>query len=323
MRVLDYPWHQAHLYRLATCLPASFALAEVRRPVWNLAQRPIPSNVSFVPANPSLSLYDLALLHLDQWCDRLNLRALPFRLMKQRTENLPQVVIMHSTPDGEANRLAILRLVGDLPVVCNSRQAAMEWDGGEDRVDRYGLPQFRAIIHGYAEEFFNHPLSQRAGAITVCNGGELSREYHGLALVERLKRDVPLLWYGPNGDRAWKSDYRAYRELLASSLIYFSPTRRAPMPGARTEAMLSGCCVVTVPGNDAEDFIHSWVNGVIVRTYAEARDALRTLLAQPELAYAIGQQGREDALKIFDAKRYQEDWLSLWQDLRFCFFPAR
>lgn len=316
MKILDYPWHQAHLYRLATCLPVAFTVAAIRQPTWNIAQRPIPPNVSFVaeaairPAD-----YALALLHLDQWCDRLNLRALPFRIMKQITKDLPQVIIMHGTPDSERNRQAILRLVGDLPVVCNSLQAAAEWDGGEERLDCYGLPQFRAIIHGYVDDFFNYPLDKRAEAITICSGGELSREYHGLPLVERLKRDVDLVWYGPRGDRDWKVDYTEYRELLASSLIYFSPTRRAPMPGARTEAMLSGCCVVTTPGNDAENFINSWVNGVVVESYTAARDALRMLLEHPAIAYNLGQAGRELALKIFDPKRYAADWQQIFAEV--------
>ena len=73
-----------------------------------------------------------------------------------------RIVIMHGTPDNPRNRLNVLRLIGDLPVVCNSAQAAWEWDGGEERLDRYGLPQFRAIIHGYdVEEFFNYPQDRR------------------------------------------------------------------------------------------------------------------------------------------------------------------
>ena len=319
MKILDYPWHQAHLYRLARALPATFTVATIRTPAWNTAQRPIPDNVSFVDWDTLAQAphaYDGAILHLDNWCDRLNLRALPFRQMRALTAGLPQVIIMHGTPDSEKNRRAILRLMDNLPVVCNSHQAAREWDAGEQRLDRYGLPQFRSIIHGYTDEWYNYPLAERPdGAITICSGGDMSREYHGLPLVERLRRDVNLIWYGPNGDRPWAEDYAGYRRFLAQARVYFSPTRRGPMPGARTEAMLSGCCIVTVPGNDIEDIITDGATGFIAADYRQARDVLRDLEHNPTEAYAIGQRGRALALLEFDARRYAEDWLKLWTDI--------
>jgi glycosyltransferase involved in cell wall biosynthesis len=320
LKILDYPWHQAHLYRLAQALPVTFGVAAIRQPVWNYAQRPMPRNVRVVDwpglVNVQRSEYDGALLHLDNWCDRLNLRALPFRQMRALTQDLPQVIIMHGTPDDERNRQAILRLIGDLPVVCNSHQAAQEWDAGEQHADRHGLPQFRAIIHGYTDEWYNYPLDERPdGAITICSGGEMSREYHGLPLVERLQRDVNLIWYGPNGDRPWAQDYHGYRHFLASARVYFSPTRRGPMPGSRTEAMLSGCCIVTVPGNDIEDIITDGATGLVVSDYRQARDMLRDLEHNPIDAYEIGQRGRALALREFDPVRYAEDWLRVWAEV--------
>ncbi|MBN2003054.1 MAG: glycosyltransferase [Anaerolineae bacterium] len=313
LRILDYAWHQAHSYRLHA-LPAEFTFVQFRPRVWDEHQRPIPPNFkgAVQPDAVRGQDYDLALLHLDQWCDSNNLRALPFRLMRQITEGLPRAVIMHGTPDSPVNRLRILRLIGDLPVVCNSVQAAREWDGGEQREDRYGNPQFVTIIHGYApDEFYNFSLERRRREIaTVCSGGAMSREYHGIPLLERLQRDVPLAWYGQSGNRPWKRHYRAYLRTLALSLVYFSPTRRGPLPGARTEAMLSGCCVVSVPGNDVAQYIVSGENGFIVETYAESVVVLRGLLAYPELAYTIGQRGRATATAYFAQARFVADWLT-------------
>lgn len=322
LRILDYPWHQVHLYRMATALPATFGVAAIREPYWNEAQRPIPDNVISVPQTQlgqsvDEGDWDVALLHLDQWCDRQTLRAWPYRFMKQSTQAIPQIVIMHGTPDFPENRAGVLRLIGDLPVVCNSRHAAMEWDGGEGRVDRYGLPQFRAVIHGYrVDEFRNYPFDQRRiEAFTICSGGTMSSEYHGLPLAERLMRDVPLAWYGPRGNREWKNSYGAYLDMLASSLIYVSPTRRAPMPGARTEAMLSGCCVVSVPGNDWEGYITNGLNGYVVDTYAEMRRLIRELLEHPVIAYNMGQAGRARALATFGHERFAADWLRVLAEI--------
>lgn len=318
LRILDYFWHQAHAYRLHA-LPADFTFVAFRPTIWNEYQRPVPENFqgAISPDDIVPAEYDFALLHLDQWCDRVNLRATPYRLMKRASQNIPQIIIMHGTPDSEGNRQAILQLIGDLPVVCNSRQAAQEWDGGDDRVDRYGLPQFRHIIHGYdTDEFWSLPVEQRQKKIvTVCSGGTISREYHGIPLVERLMRDVPIDWYGPSGNVNWLEDYMAYRAMLASNLIYFSPTRQAPMPGARTEAMLSGCCVVTVPRNDIENYITHGETGLIVDDYTEAHSSLQQLLNVPATAYQIGQAGRKTAQKHFGKERFIDDWLSVWGNI--------
>ena len=322
LRILDYAWHQAHSYRLHA-LPATFTYVIVRPVVWNEAQRPMPANFAggVYPDQVRSNDYDLALLHLDQWCDTSNnLRATPYRLVEQITQGMPQVVIVHGTPDNAANRERMLRLMGDLPVVCNSAAAAVEWDGGEGLLDRYMLPQFRAIIHGYdVEEFWSEPLERRRReAVTICSGGDMSRRYHGLPLVERLKRDVPLTWYGARGDQPWMEDYHSYRAMLASALIYFSPTRRAPMPGARTEAMLSGCCVVSVPGHDVEEYIEHGETGFIVDSYDEARDTLGMLLRDPETAWRVGQAGREAARRFFHRDRFVEDWLEMLGEMGVC-----
>jgi len=319
LRIIDYPWHQAHLYRLHA-LPALFWLAKIRRPLWNRHQRPLPRNFrgglseSEVKKRAGRGKFDLALLHLDQWCDRISIRAFPFRMMRGATRGVPQVIIMHGTPDDGDNRRRLLSMIGDLPVVCNSEQARQEWDGGEEREDRYGLPQFRAIVHGYrVDEFLNFGLEERRPeAITICSGGDISRWYHGTAIVERLMRDIPALyWYGPMGNRPWCNTYDEYRTMLASSLVYLSPTSRAPMPGSRTEAMLSGCCVVSVPGNDWEAYVRPYYDGVICETYKEIRNVLRFLIGRPEVAYNIGQRGREVARQVFHHERYVAEWMDV------------
>ena len=320
LRILDHPWHAVHLYRLHA-LPAHFSLLTGVQPwLWKDEQRPRPDNFDGGIAREDVDgSFDLALCHLDQWVDRFPERGLPFRTMRvvAREHGIPLVCIMHGTPSDAKNRRAVLELLGDLPCVCNSHQAAREWDGREFRIDRHGLPQFRPIIHGYdVNEFWSEPLKRRRRIVlSVCSGGSISGWYHGTPLLERLVRELPLEWMGPFGNRDWLPDYRSYREILASSLIYFSPTRRAPMPGARTEAMLSGCCVVSVPGNDFDEMICDTVDGVIVETYEEALTMLRHLLDCPGEAYEIGKRGRKRARELFGKERFVRDWMEYLGEL--------
>ena len=81
------------------------------------------------------------------------------------------------------------------------------------------------------------------------------------------------------------------------------------MPRSRTEAMLSGCCVITTPHQDAGDFIEDGVNGFItIRNPKVAADLIEKRLNNYKETVAIGQKGKETAMKIFSQERYNEDW---------------
>ena len=75
--------------------------------------------------------------------------------------------------------------------------------------------------------------------------------------------------------------------------------------------MLSGCCVVTVPGNDVDAFITNDVTGYIVDGYSYTAVTLDSLLHDPEHAWKVGQAGREMARSMFHKDRFVSDWLDV------------
>ena len=115
----------------------------------------------------------------------------------------------------------------------------------------------------------------------------------------------------------WKArDWDDYREFLGKTLIYINPTRESPMPRSRTEAMLSGACVLTTPHQDADMFIEDGVNGFIIpRNPIFVADLAEKLLNNYDQTVEIGQRGRETALKKFSFERYAEDWKRILQDV--------
>ena len=82
------------------------------------------------------------------------------------------------------------------------------------------------------------------------------------------------------------------------------------MPRARTEAMLSGCCVLTTPAQDAEDFIEDGKNGILIqkRDPAYVVELIVGLLDDYKTAIQIGQEGKKTALELFGIERYQKEW---------------
>jgi len=106
--------------------------------------------------------------------------------------------------------------------------------------------------------------------------------------------------------------FEEYQEFLGRSLVYFNPTRESPMPRARTEAMLSGCCVVTTPHQDADTFIKDGENGFIIKRNPEmVADLIEKLIFDYKNTIKVGQKGKETALEIFSMERYQKDWANI------------
>lgn len=314
LRILDHAWHIAHAYRLHA-LPAQFDYYPVGTRTWDADIRPVPANWGGFVAEPDLSSYDVLLSHMDNWCDRAELRGTPFRLMNLLALDAPQaarICIMHGAPDDWQNRDRIRRMLDLAPggspfLVCNSQQAYREWGLGPARS--------RPILHGYAVDEFWSSKERKQWAATVCSAGEISRAYHGVPLLERVRRDVPVIWVGYEGDIPYFPTYQEYRAFLAESLIYVHTGQASPMPGARTEAMLSGCCVVTTSNHDAACYITHGETGFLCDTAAEMIDILRMLLADPRRAYRVGQRGREAARAFFHQDRFVADWMKLLGDL--------
>ena len=139
------------------------------------------------------------------------------------------------------------------------------------------------------------------------------------ARVRRLLKDkgVPFVWIGP--DKKFGSQ-EAYSDYLGRSLVYFNPTYQSPRPGARTEAMLAGCCIVTTPYQDADTFIEDGVNGFLT-SKARIKDPRimdspeytanlleKLVMKEPELAIRIGKEGRRTAMQLFSHDKFAEQW---------------
>lgn len=267
--------------------------------------------------------YDLAILHVDQQhVDPMIGKGQLYRAMNEVIQDIPKLVINHGTPmwderytedlvinggnvmnsKGQQHFLdGMKQLIGDNYMVVNSYESVERWG--------WGYP----LIHGMdKKEWFDLPKEPRV-VISLSPGG--LDKYYNRALLTAVKGAVSeksglkLIHITVN----WEAyDWQDYREFLGSSLLYINPTLDSPMPRSRTEAMLSGCCVLTSKYHGAEDFIEQGVNGFIVPdnplSYAEA---IHTLINDGYRdAIEIGQRGKETAQKIFDGERYLDD---LWQ----------
>lgn len=333
LKIWGTAWHIAHNHDIMMALKdvADFYLLVNYTRRWDDKLRPLPENAHWVSYFEK-GKYDLAILHVDQQCSNMDLnKSVLTKHMKQTIKeiepDLPIIFINHGTPvypelysdatketdyKSEKLRKEILDIVGDDEMVVNSHQAKLDWGRG------------KTIIHGMNPDEWEYDENVREPRVaTFISQAGIGDKYYNrsylVAVMDELEEryGIKLQWI--NTPRCFTAkSHDDYRKFLSKTLIYFNPTFASPMPRSRTEAMISGCCIVTTPQHDADSFIEDGVNGFIV-PHNDVRftaDLIAKLMNEYyPLAKEIGKKGRETAIKIFNRERYRDDWVNYLKEL--------
>ncbi len=306
IKIFGMPWHAGHQHELFKLPWCEFSLLVNMRRTWAYKSRPLPDNVKMVPYYER-GKYDLAILHVDQQSVSETIgKARLFREVDAEVADIPKIVINHGSPVWPemlpaAEVISKMKtLVGGKIMVVNSRRAAEEWG--------FGIP----IVHGYDPgEWFDLPKEPRI--ITAVSPAGLDMYYNrelfvqtqeilareGIKIIE-LRTDVEL------------QSFEEYRKYIGSSLIYFDYSLETPLNRSRTEAMLSGCCVVTAAGHDTERFIRDGENAMLIKNNPKhAAKVLSEMFCDYERCLKIGQDGKKTAREFFSQERYQREWLEI------------
>lgn len=324
-KIFDYLWHIPHQTDMVSALvdDCDFYFALNVKAQWDHNKRKMPPNVNFV-THYEPGYYDMAILHIDQQViapsDR---KRIIYEDFNKVIDDIPKVVINHGSPvlnewfernhidcSGGAGeqicREEIRKIVGTNVMIVNSHAAASEKEWG------FGYP----IVHGLCpSQWINLPKEPRV--FTAVSPGGFDT-YYNRACLQKVSKILDerfgytLHHARVNVDTDKSPD--AYRRFLGSSLIYFDPSVRTPMNRARTEAFLSGCCVVQVEG--AHDLERWAVNGKNIILVPDDPDQIAATIAdlienRYGYAAAIGQAGKQMAEKEFGYDRYRRDWLTL------------
>lgn len=304
-KIFNYAWHIPHQYRLFNALhDCEFYLLNDNRvrPNWNKKQRPLPKNIRFVDKYEQ-GRYDFAILHMDELVESNQNWGQIYRQMNSQIRDIPKVVIMHGIPRNDRNLERMKQLVGDNYVAHNAKQT-YEIFGKQEK--------HRTIWHGYDIDEFKQTDYSRDNIVVVCSRHEWSRPVSGFDFACQVGAKYKLDWLG------WTKNcdtYQQYRNFLAKSSIYLSPHIASPMPGARTEAMLSGLCVLTTNYLIDEDYLKDGENCYIVKTPDDVDTILKYLKLNKDKIKQIGQAGRKTAQELFNIKRYRNDWLNFINEI--------
>lgn len=324
-KIFDYCWHISHQYDMINALhnDCDFFYGITGFMQWDKKLRPVPEGLQFV-THYEPATYDLAILHLDQRC--IVPHSLEYKVFAEFNEiikDIPKVIINHGTPvypeasgywghkynpqemEVEVKRI-IRSLVGDKVMVVNSYTAATTREWGS------GIP----IIHGLNPgEWKDAPKEPRVFSALPLQG--LDSYYNRKCLRETgeyLYDRYGYTIYCANFNITLNNSFEKYRNFLGRSLLYLDTSFRTPMNRARTEAFLSGCCVLQVQNaHDLELWAKDGENIMLVPNDPKAIAAhIADILENKyEEAINIGQRGKEMATKQFNRERYRQDWLQL------------
>jgi hypothetical protein len=328
IRIFDYCWHPAHQWDLVQALKedCTFTYGLNVKRHWDASSRPLPGEVRFV-THYEPGAYDVAILHIDQQVvEPFHQKRMVYEQFNSVITDIPKIVINHATPvnpEGFGPECSlslqemehrcvegVRSLVGENLMVVNSYAAAgpSEWGfgypivHGMDPAEWYDLPKeprvFTALSPRGLDTYYNRDTMIRASDI-------LFDEYGYVLCYARLNVD-----FGDNPE--------AYKHYLGKSLVYLDTSVRTPMNRARTEAFLSGCCVVQVEGaHDLERWAVPGENIILVPDDPAviARTIAGLLEERYTEALSVGQRGREMALREFSRERYRADWLRLLQQV--------
>ena len=309
VRIVGTPWHIPHQYYLAR-LPFVRAYDLVMSPyrAWNKTARPLPENVTEVTCiSPSVH-YDAAILHIDQETPHSRRKLTTFCHMKEATDHIKvRVVINHGVPVSDNSDKATISksvadLVGDIPMISNSRQAAAEWGWGG------------YIQHAYPPGEFYRGEGFRAGVLAFVspNGMENMYQRHRLSAVAEtlwLQYRIKLSILGHEGTRP--QSYNEYRELLSKSLIYLHLSDHSPMPRTRTEAMLSGMHIITTPGHGFDQLF----GGLVDVVDGDDADGISSLINQRCMDPSDTMERAYIASKSASIQMPWVDYCSAWRAL--------
>lgn len=320
--VLNHLTHQYDMLKLMDNYDVEFTylINNVRK--WSeYSHRPMHPKLKWATAYEP-GKYDVAILHVDQQHVNPDIgKGWLYRDLDDVIQDIPKIVINHGTPmyaemydedtvinggtvtdrKGNTRRIPGMKeKIGDNFMIVNSYEAAKRWG--------WGYP----LIHGLdLEEWWGLPKEPRV--VLPLSPGGLDK-YYNRELITHIKSRVleqvglEVIHTNVNYD---VKDWNDYRNLVGTALISLAPYKDSPMPRSRTEAMLSGSCILTSKYQDAEMFIEHGVNGFIMPdnplSYAET--IYQLINFNYKEAVEIGQNAKETARKYFNLERYHKD---LW-----------
>jgi hypothetical protein len=259
----------------------------------------VPPNMREVPAVEVRDLdIDIVVLQTPQ-----NLHEDALELLGPERRRLPTIYLEHNVPRPHAvdTRHPFVDERGLLVHVTQYNR--LMWDNGPRPT--------RVIEHSVAIDSSIAYEGTIARGISVVNGMQARPRIAGYDLFLQARSKVPLDVVGMETEKfggLGDVPYRELHRLTARYRFLYSPMRYTSLPLAVVEAMTIGMPVVALATTALPGVIEDGVNGYISTDPEVLIDRMKALIAEPELARALGQRAQETARERFGLDRFRADW---------------
>lgn len=297
-KLLDMPWNMDEQYEMLVLPFVEWSWLIQFRANYESLRPELEKLFRWVPYYEN-GRYDAALLHLDlepiEPLKHAQSRRRAYEELDGLIKDIPKVVIVHgSRVATRESARAVRDLIGDNYAVVGSEALAEQL--GTGHVIEPGL---------ITDNWRDLPKEPRV----VTNRYRLTAR--GVSLVEELREaleavNIDLCVVGTDFvPKTWED----YRDFLGRSLIYFAP--HACSERAKLEAMLSGCCVVSLDPSNSEDagVAKGAFEYLVPSDPRQIADLIEELIIEPARASEMGRAARRAAARSYDWTRHSQAWL--------------
>jgi glycosyltransferase involved in cell wall biosynthesis len=172
------------------------------------------------------------------------------------------------------------------------------------------------IEHGIVDPGLRYTGTQARLAMVINEPARRGRAV-GTDLIRRFAAVAPVDLFGMGATAVGGRDdlpQAQLHDVLAERRAYVHTTRWTSLGLALLEAMHLGMPVVALATAEVPRAVPRGY-GFASTDVDELTRACRVLLAEPELAKAIGRRGREHALRRYGLKRFLADWDCAFQEV--------
>jgi hypothetical protein len=228
---------------------------------------------------------------------------------RQPGRDIPAVYLEHNTPPdlrGGARHPSADRF--DLTVVHVTHCNALYWDTG--------CAPVRVVEHGIVDPGYQYTGEQLRMAVVINDASRRGRAV-GADLIPRFATAAPVDLFGMNaaalGGVEDLDQDRLHRE-MAARRVYVHTPRWTSLGLSLLEAMHLGMPVVALAATEVPRAVPPGC-GFTSTSVDELVDACRQLLAEPDLARALGRRAREHARVHYGLERFLADWDQIFSEV--------
>ncbi len=260
-------------------------------------------NVHDVPAEDvARGEYDVILFQ-----SRRNWEQDQFEILSEAQRRGPRVYLEHDPPRESPTDT---RHVVDDPDVLLVQVTAFNdlmWDAGRTPT--------RVVEHGViVPEGARYTGELERGLVVVNNLATRGRRL-GLDVFERARAELPLDLTGLGAEvlnGLGPLSLADLHRMEGRYRFFFNPIRYTSLGLAVCEAMMVGMPVVALATTEMATVIENGVNGYADTNVRNLMHRMRELLANPTLAWELGEGARHTALERFGIERFARDWSNVF-----------